>query len=80
MTRPTVTFVVAALCLALAAPASAAVPPALGPDGLVFPFAGGGRAAPRDGLPATRARLAITNEGPLRDGGIAVTPLRGARS
>ena len=78
MTRPFDVLALAALALALAAPARAAVPPALGPDGLVFPFAGGGRAEPRDGLPATRARVEIANEGPLRDGGLAITPLRGA--
>jgi hypothetical protein len=79
VTKPSDVFVALALTLAFAAPASAAaVPPALGPEGLVFPFAGGGRAAPRDGLAATRARLALTNEGPLRDGGIVATPLRGA--
>ena len=72
----------AALLLALAlaalpAAASAAVPPALGPDGRVYPLLGGGARAPRDGLPATQLRVGLLlGAAALADGSVAVLPFR----
>ena len=72
----------AALLLALAlaalpAAASAAVPPALGPDGRVYPLLGGGAEAPRDGLPATQLRVGLLlGAAALADGSVAVLPFR----
>ena len=69
---------VAALALAAvpAAAAAAAVPPALGPEGRVFPLVGGGSQAPRDGLPASRLRIGhVLAAAPLADGSVAVIPL-----
>ena len=53
------------------------MPPALGPDGRVYPLIGGGRAAPRDGLPATRLRIGLVlAAAPMADGSVAVLPFR----
>jgi hypothetical protein len=72
MTRLLLTLLALA---ALAPAADAAVPPALGPDGRVYPLLGGGSAAARDGIAATRVR----DPGPavylpLAGGAVAVFP------
>jgi hypothetical protein len=71
----------AVLLVLLAAPAtSIAQPPFLGPDARVFTLAGGGSAAPRDGLPATRADLGrhgLRGLAALPDGSVALVTRAG---
>jgi hypothetical protein len=61
---------------ALPAAAGAAVPPALGPDGRVYPLVGGGSRAPAEGLAATRAALGfVAAFATMADGSVAVLML-----
>ena len=61
---------------ALPAAAGAAVPPALGPEGRVYPLLGGGNAEPADGVP-TRIRIGLLLvAAAMADGSVALLPSR----
>jgi hypothetical protein len=63
---------------ALPAVAGAAVPPALGPEGRVYPLLGGGTEQTRTGIAATRLRdPGPATYLPLAGGGVAVFPIGG---
>jgi hypothetical protein len=64
------------LLAALPAAAAAAVPPALGPEGRVYPLLGGGSEQARTGIAATRLRdPGPAAYVPLAGGGVAVFPV-----